>query len=221
MNGNFAISHHTLRRIVDFNFFPASEMDDSWWQSDWLAASLFNRLRKSKATQNKLSDFILESYQLRHENYFDFTSHEKKAALLSGTELKALLYAIGLIVESDTIANAIERDAQQTIKESLGEADYLYALKNRISISRPPAKDKITLTSNKTQDFKDFKTLIYQSGLHCLLSLLNDMPQGFIQRILFKLPKAWSTAIPLSDNKNDYQEIKAYLPSLFKGLETS
>ena len=221
MNEEFATSHRTLRRIVDFNFFPISEMDDSWWQSDWLAPSLFNRLRKSKAVRGKLSDFILESYQLRRENYFDFTSSEKQAALLNSAELKALLYVIGLIVESDTIANAIEKKAQSIIKESLGEADYLYALKNRISIGRSQTKGKITLAGNKAQDFKDFKSRVYQSGLRCLLNLLDDMPQDFIQRILFKLPKAWSAAIPSSDNKDDYQEIKACLPRLFKELEIS
>ena len=219
MSEDAVIPDKILCRMIDFNFFPSLEMDDSWWESDWLATPLFARIRNIKATRRKLSDFILESYRLEHENYFDFESYERQAALLSRADLKSLLYAMGLIIESDTIASAIEKETQQAIKRSLGEADYLYALKNRMSMNRTQSKHKIPLADKKVRDAADFKDCIYQSGLRCLLSLLDDMPQGFIQRILFKLPKAWGTAP--SGNKDDYRAIRTCLPRLFKDLKIS
>ena len=203
----------TLRRVIDFNFFPSLEMDNSWWEADWLPTPLFDRVRSIKATHRKLSDFILERYQIKHEIYFDFENYEQKAALLSSTDLKALLYKIGLIIESGTIAGAIEKKAQQAIKKSLGEADYLYALKNNIAMSSPRTANNGSVPAQKISDIKDFKSYVYQSGLRCLLGLLSDMPQGFIQRILFKLPKPWGATS--FENKADYQVIKRHLPHLF------
>lgn len=220
MNKDIAVADYDLGRVIDFNFFPILEMDESWWQPEWLPHPIFNRLVKNDAARHKLCDFILEKYQLKHENYFDFSSYEKQVALLGRVELKALLYAIGLITEADTIAHAIEREAQQAIKQSLGSADYLYALKNRTSIHHSQSGDETTHTDKKTRDYTNFKARVHQSGLRCLLTLLNDMPQGFIQRILFKLPKAWS-ALSWSDDKADYGEIRTCLPRLFKELKTA
>ncbi len=212
------MSDDTLRRVIDFNFFPSLEMDDSWWESNWLATPLIARIKNVKAAHRQLSDFILESYQMERENYFDFGSHEQKAALLSSVDLKALLYKIGLVMESDTIANVIERKAQQAIKKSLGEADYLYALKNRISIDYPRASNKVLPAVEQTGGGTDFNNYIHQSGLRCLLGLLDNMPQGFIQRLLFKLPKSWSEIS--RGNEDDYQVIRTYLPRLLKEINT-
>lgn len=220
MNEGATISDPSVREIINFNFYPSLEIDDSWWTSDYLAISLFARLRKVKATHRKLSDFILARYQLGNKNYFEFTSYEKRAALLASGDLKALLYRIGLLIESTAIAGVIQRQTQQTIKKSLGEADYLYALKNRTAIRCLRGSNKIVPTAERKRDFSNFKRGIYQSGLRCLLALLNDMPQDFIQRILFKLPKEWSESTGAGD-KDDYKKIKTCLPHLFKELKTS
>ena len=219
MSVDTTMSGKLLRRVIDFNFFPSLEMDDSWWELEWLNVSLLTRLKSIKAAHRSLSDFILESYSMKHENYFDFGSHERQAALLNAIDLKALLYTMGLIIESKTIAGVIEREAQRTIKEALGEADYLYALKNRISINYPCADDRVPFSFEQMSGTADFRTYVYQSGLRCLLALLDDMPQGFIQRILFKLPKTWSTIS--GDSKNDYQAIRTYLPRLFEEIKTA
>ena len=208
----------SLRGILDFNFSPVVEMDDSWWQPEWLAVPLFNRLKGIKAARRKLSIFILESYELEHESYFDFTSYEKRAALLKSADLKALLYSMGLIVQSEAIAAVIQRETQHAIRKALGETDYLYALKNKRSIDRTQFQSAATDIQKHAHDAASFKDYIHQSGLYCLLSLLENMPQGFIQRILFKLPKAWH--IPsLVGGKKDCREIKACLPRLFKELK--
>jgi len=210
-----ATANHSMQRVIDFNFFPAKEMDESWWDSDWLATSLFLRLRQIKAAQRKLSQFILQRYQLIQSPYFDFSNPPRQVALLGSADLKAVLYALGLIIEADTIANAIQREAQQAIKQSLGEADYLYALKNRMLLLPIQSKERIMLTDKRAQRFVNFKHRIYQSGLRCLLSLLDDAPPGFVQRLLFKLPRAWSV-IPQLGSKNDYQALAAYLPRLLR-----
>ena len=218
MSAAAATPSHDLRRVIEFNFFPISEMNESWWQSDWLAVPLFRQLTETKAAWPKLSDFLLESYQLKGEIYYDFATREKQAALLSSTDLKALIYLMGLIVESDTIANAIEKETQRAIRQSLGEADYIYALKNKVSMCRPQTGYRTTVDDKEEHHFTDFKNRVYQSGLRCLLNLLGDVPQSFIQRILFKLPKAWS-ALSLANNKDDYHEIRTCLPHLFKELK--
>ena len=219
MSVDTVMSGEMLRRVIDFNFFPSLEMDDSWWEPEWLTVSLLTRVRSVKATHRKLSDFILERYRIKHENHFDFGSYERQAALLNGIDLRALLYTMGLIIESKTIAGVIEKEAQRTIKESLGEADYLYALKNRMSINYRHAGDRVPFSVEQMRGATDFKTYVCQSGLRCLLALLDDMPQGFIQRILFKLPKTWSAIS--HDKQNDYQAIRAYLPHLFKEIRTT
>ena len=212
------MSDETLRRVIDFNFFPSLEMDDSWWESNWLATPLIARIKNVKAAHRKLSDFILESYQMKRENYFDFKNYERQAALLSSVDLKALLYKMGLVIESNTIASVIERKAQQAIKKSLGEADYLYALKNKMSIDYLRASNQVLPVVEQASGGVNFKNYIHQSGLRCLLSLLDDMPQGFIQRLLFKLPKSWSEI--LCEDKDEYQAIRAHLPRLLKEINT-
>ena len=221
MNNDTTMPNHSLRRIIDFNFYPILGMDDSWWDAEWLPIPLFKQLRKNKVARRKLSDFILRNYQLESKSYFDFSSPEKQAALLSSADLKALLYKIGLIVESDTIANAIQKQAQQAIRKSLGEADYLYALKNRISMHHLRVYPKATSAEQQTPNFANFKSQLYQSGLRCLISLLADTPSGFVRRILLKLPKNWGDEIPLSENKDEYSEIRTCLPRLLKELKTS
>ena len=218
MSSETIMSDDTLRRVIDFNFFPSLEMDDSWWESSWLASPLIARIRNVRAAHRKLSDFIMEHYQMKQESYFDFGSYERQAALLRSVELKALLYRIGLVIESNTIASIIEKKAQQAVKKSLGEVDYLYALKNRMSIDHLRASNQILPAFEQTNSGGDFKNYIHQSGLRCLLSLLDDMPQGFIQRLLFKLPKPWSELSP--ENKDDYQAIRTYLPRLLKEVNT-
>ncbi len=216
MSDDTTMSDDTLRRVIDFNFFPSLEMDDSWWESDWLATPLVARVRIVKAAHRKLSDFILESYRMKRENYFDFGSYERQAALLSSVDLKTLLYKIGLVIESNTIASVIEKKAQQAIKKSLGETDYLYALKNRISMDYSRVPNKVLLSVKQKRDTTDFKSYVHQSGLRCLLGLLDDMPRGFIQRLLFKLPKPWSEIS--RGNKDDYGAIRTYLPRLLKEI---
>jgi len=215
MSSRRAVAHLSMQRVIDFNFFPAKEMDESWWDSDWLATSLFLRLRPIKGAQRKLSQFILHRYQLSQSPCFDFSNPERQVALLGSADLKAVLYALGLMIESDTIANAIEREAQQAIKQSLGIADYFYALKNRMALVPIPSKERIMLTDKRAHHFVNFKHRIYQSGLRCLLSLLDDAPPGFVQRLLFKLPRAWSV-LPQLGNKSDYQALAAYLPRLLR-----
>ena len=220
MNMNVVVANHQYHRIIEFNFFPASDLDDSWWPSEYLPATMFKRLIKINTVRRRLSDFILQSYQLDNEVYSDFSTAEKQAALLSSADLKVLLYLMGLMIESDTIANVIERDAQHAIKQSLGAEDYLYILKNRISMGSRQSATK-TVSANRTAyDFSDFKRRAYQDGLQCLLSLLDDMPQGFIQRVLFKLPKTWSASSVTTD-KDRYRDIRNYLPRLFKELKLS
>ena len=95
MSVDTVMSGKVLRRVIDFNFFPSLEMDDSWWEPEWLPISLLTQVRSVKAAHRKLSDFILERYRIKHENYFDFGNYERRAALLSGIDLKALLYTDG------------------------------------------------------------------------------------------------------------------------------
>ena len=219
MNTDIALTCHDLCRIIDFNFFPIVEMDDSWWPQQHLTPSTFKRLIKTKVARRQLSDFILRSYQLKHEVYYNFSTPEKQAVLLSSRDLKALLYSLGLMIESDTIAYAIERETQRAIKQSLGEVDYLYALKNRISMQHSQSSQKMMPATNKTCDFSNFKHWVYQSGLRCLLSLLDDMPPGFIQRVLFKLPKSWNTS-SVTSSRDDYHYMRTYLAQLLKEFKT-
>ncbi|MBC6413693.1 MAG: SctK family type III secretion system sorting platform protein [Chromatiales bacterium] len=220
MKTDAVIPNYNLHRIIDFNFSPVSEMDDSWWPQEHVTVALFKQLKKISAARRKLSDFILTRYQLKKEVYSDFSTPEKRIALLSSADLKALLYSLGLMIESDTIADVIEKEAQQAIKQSLGEEDYLYALKNRMVMRRLHRSDKMTTRNNKTYNYSDFRQQVYQSGLHCLLSLLDGMPKGFIQRILFKLPKTWDASLS-NGSKDDYHYMSTHLPRLFKEFKLS
>lgn len=191
-------------------------MDQSWWNTDWLPISLYTKLKESNRVHHKLSDFILKAYQLEDEGYFDFGTATKRIALLDNTALKRLVFLMGLIVESNTIASAIQRKRQQAIKQVLGEADYLFALKNRFRFNTTTPSRSVV--ADQTQDFDNFKDTIYQSGLYCLANLLQDVPQGFVKRVLLKLPKAWSTRYPTTISGN-YSQMKARLSSLFKEIE--
>ena len=212
---NTHLSIPLLQRIIQFNFFPSEYMDESWWDTKWSAVSLYTKLKENRQARQKLSEFIIEAYHLESEGYFDFSSATKKVALLDSSNLKRLLILMGLIVESDTIAAVIQRNPQQTIKQSLGEEDYLFALKNRFRFSTSGSNEQ---AANSEHEFSDYKATVCKSGVHCLADLLQDASSGFIQRVLFKLPKAWSDWYPTSAAGN-YQQIATYLPSLFKEVE--
>ena len=204
-----------LKRIIQFNFFPSEYMDESWWNTEWSDVSLYAKLKKSPRARRKLSEFIIKAYHLESEGYFNFSSAAQKVALLDNPNLKRLLVLMGLIVESDTIAAVIQREAQQAIKQSLGEEDYLFALKNRFRFSASVSNKQAVKSEH---DFGDYKTTVCKSGTQCLADLLQDASQGFIQRVLFKLPKTWSGWYPTPATGN-YPQIATCLPSLFREVE--
>jgi hypothetical protein len=175
-----------LPLIYEFNFLPGRYIHPSWLEG-LIEDDLFNRLKKSRRAGQRLSPLILLKFGLDRTCFFNFEDPVRRLALLNGETLLKLIYLAGVSVHAGEISQVIERDSVLSLKKSLGEEAYLFALKRApFLVGRmdfPPYP-------RKTTDYEGFRDLVYECGMKALEACLGGEEASLRKRLALKLPRA-------------------------------
>ncbi len=177
-----------LRELLQFNFLPTLDIDDSWWQPEWLAGASSSPLDFPGRAHFHLSRFFLEQIGLADQFDFDFSPLEKRIALLSSQRLKRLVYLVGLTLQSQRIAHAIRGSDRQAIKKSIGEEDYFFVTKRGVTLLKEAGVQSPPVASGDDR-FDDLNERCYRVGMGSLATVMQSFPTAFIRRLQLKLPR--------------------------------
>ncbi len=177
-----------FRELLQFNFLPTQDIDDSWWRSEWLAGTLLNPKQFPACAQFHLSRFFLRKRGLADQFDFDFSADEKQIALLPGKRLKRLVYLAGLTLQSQRIAHVIRGSDRQAIKSSVSEEDYFFAIKRGAFLLKE-ARFESTAPFDKGERFDRLNEDCYRLGVNNLATVMRKFSPAFVGRLQSKLPK--------------------------------
>ena len=167
--------------IHEFNLRPARYIDQTWL--DDLDDQLITRLTKSRRGERKLSDLILDRFQLRDHFFFDFEDKSERIALIDSATLHQLFFATGIALNHTYIRSIIEKSAQLQLKQSIGEASFTFGIKKAPLLIGNQGFPFIL-----KPDPDDLKTSFTLAGLKCFSAVFSGGPRALTQRLKFKLP---------------------------------
>ena len=185
-----------MQALLEFAFLPTRYIESSWLQ--YLPQSgLLQKLRDCKRVEAALSKYILEHFQLSAEDcvhWFDNARHEHglpesitHLIAMPATDIQRLVYYLGACVNERAIRLCLDGQQVRAAKSRVGEAVYLFGLKRAPYIIGQLNLPSVSIPSNI-----DLGASIQQCGILCLLTAIDDYGDAFKQRLLFKLPYAWS-----------------------------
>ena len=177
-----------LRELLQFNFLPTLDIDNSWWQPEWLADVSSDPLNFPDCAQFHLSRFFLKQINLTDQFDFDFSSHEKWVALLPGKRLKRLVHLVGLTLHSQRIALAIRSSDRQVIKKAIGEEDYFFATKRGVLLLKEARFQSLPFASGR-DGFDDLNEECYRAGIGNLATVTQEFSAAFVRRLQLKFPR--------------------------------
>ncbi|MFH0787906.1 MAG: SctK family type III secretion system sorting platform protein [Pseudomonadota bacterium] len=175
-----------LPLIYEFNFWPGRYIHPSWLEG-LIENDLFNRLKESRRAGQRLSPVILLKFGLDRSCFFNFEDPLRRLALLNGEALLKLVYLAGVSVHAGEISRVIEREAVLSLKKSLGEEPYLFALKRAPFLA---GRIEFPPYPLKTTDYAGFGDLVYESGMKVLEACLGEEEASYRKRLVLKLPRA-------------------------------
>lgn len=190
--------------ICQFNFSPIRYMHPTWF-SALPNGSLLERLRHCQRAEPRLSRYLLAYFNLVGHYWFEFTAPTHRIALLPSVSLTKLLFYAGLTLNAEPIRRTLLRTDVIRLKQRLGEKPYLFALKRAPFLYSPQANP-----ANLPHD-ETLRAHLMREGMRCLSSVFHDHHRALTQRLLWKLPRSWSTVYSPDPVETDTQETLTWL----------
>lgn len=170
--------------IWEFNYKPERYIDSTWLEN-LPNGQLLDKLRQNKRDTSQLSHYLLGQLGFNGEFYFNFKDPIAKVALSAPSDLKKLIFYIGITYHHHEIRQVITQKHVMTMKADIGEELYEFGLKQSPNIARKPLSC-FTLP----QDMPLSQRCII-SGMICLNVTFKSQPNALRKRLLIKLPKPW------------------------------
>lgn len=192
-----------LSDLLAFAWSPEAYMDPSWWREDWLAPSLFERLRENPRSRRHLSNFLLRTMGLADGGLVGRDSPEVDLALVEGRRLQRLVVLAGVTLLSGSIARVLRGPDRRRIKDAIGDADYEFAVR-RGRLLLQQARVKRDLPGLDLPDCGLAEEALRRCGVGSLATALQDAPAALVRRVQLKLPRTfverhWEPLAPRSD----------------------
>lgn len=174
--------------LLRFNYQPTAYMHPSWWQTNWLPADLFERLRQNPRSQRHLSGFFLRQAGLADRMVLDCDPVHSRLALIPGPRLNRLALLAGLTLLSPSIARVLRSADKALIKEGLGERDYEFAIRRgRLLLQQARLTD--TAGDIGLRAPAEAMAEARQLGIASLATALQDAAEPLLRRTRWKLPR--------------------------------
>lgn len=172
--------------ICHFNAIPAEYLHPSHLEPV-IPRSVFGALLSSERGRMKLNELVLQKFKLKGVFHTDFRSMPLRLALLDPQTLENLVLYAGVIYYSKNIVQVVEKKALLDIKEKIGEAIYMFAVKKAPLFNR--VKPQITtLSPNPSNLYLG----ILAAGQRMLEHLFSSEPISIQQRLQLKFPATYS-----------------------------
>lgn len=177
--------------VIRFNFDPVSYSHPSWWNCGRLPAKVFRQLTADPLAASTLSKRMLEQHYIDADFDFDFSHPFKRIAFLDYGEQRRLVFRLGLVIYHAHIAAAIHREEQEQLREIIGQADYLLALRLEPGAGLVAGED---LPALPLSDKYRCRYAIYLAGFTLLAKIVSGEPPGFKKRFYLIWPKKFVLA---------------------------
>jgi len=179
--------------IVEFNCLPSRYAHPSWFAALPHGALLLG-LRASPRIPPPLSRHLLAAWGLEGQYCCDFSAPATRLALLDSATLTQLVLYAGLTATAAYVRRTVERDKVAALKQRLGEAAFLFALKRAPFLSGvKPLPDALHRASPDA-----FHQITLIAGLQCLAASLKGRERALRRRLLFKFPQGWAVSFAAS-----------------------
>lgn len=192
-----------LSEVLAFAWSPAAYMDPSWWQEDWLARSLFERLRENPRSRRHLSRFLVRKLGLADGGTVALESPEADLALVEARRLNRLVVLAGVTLLSGSIARVLRGPDRRRIKDTIGDADYEFAIRRgRLLLQQARLRGDIAGLDLPGCGLADEASRRY--GVGGLATALQGASVALVRRVQLKLPRTfveryWEPLAPRSD----------------------
>jgi len=175
--------------IIDFNFSPASYIDESWLQEvDHGNAAI--SLLHSGSSVKMVSKFILRSFNLSDDFDLDFSYYIKELALLDRSVLAKIVYHAGLLLNAPMLKSIIQREKRQALISCVSESTYFFLVKKAPFLAGElpsifPCEFVIDWSN-----LAELKKHFFRSGVRLLGLIFASESDAYKKRLLFKFPSA-------------------------------
>lgn len=167
--------------IHQFNIHPAAYAHPSWFAE--IEPNLLRCLVNTRRGISRLSAMLLKQYDLDGDTCYDFEYPWWRFALLPADVLSKLTRYCGLVSLHRQIASFVDKRALRRIKESLGEQDYVFAVKRvPLLAGRKHGADL------RWNGRFDIGRLARQYGRAYFFSHFSGAPRAITGRLAFKFP---------------------------------
>lgn len=176
-NGLFHLIHQ-------FNVHPATYAHPSWFMPS-ITPELLQRLQKTRRGIARLSTILLRREKLCNNTCYDFEYPWWRFALLPANVLYKLTLYCGLASMHRQIAAMVDRTHLSQIKKSLGEKDYIFAVKRAPILTGKQHGMELCWNGHC-----DVGQLAGQYGIAYFLSHFSDAPRAITTRLSFKFSQS-------------------------------
>ena len=178
--------NNLLPLIYTFNICPAKYIHVSWIDHI-IKGVFFERLRKNKRAEKRISSLILERFELEGKYFFDFEEQCRRLALIDLESLSNLVFFAGTALNAKRLSGIIERETLLSLKKDIGEKVYQFALKRA-----PILIGRVEAPFVMEQQSSGYRQHIMQCGMKCLKACFDGEPAALTKRLLFKLHSRFS-----------------------------
>ena len=211
-----------LRGILEFNCLPASYMDVSWWNSEWMPPEVFSELRRFPKALVRLSDFICERFELPPAFDVDYQTPVGKLALLTGEPLMRLVFLAGVTRVSPWIASVLKSVDVREVKRRIGADLYDFALRNGRFLLRQTRLPQLAAHQLNCEP-GSLNERCHIEGVRGLAVALDGEPEPLVRRVQLKIPKSLvdSNWLQAADNSAGFLRLFSLLERQLPTLSPS
>ncbi len=173
--------------VVQFNYFPSSYADESWW-SAFKLMNIYKKLAKRPQTHRRLSRALLEQLKISGQYDFDFDHKTKKLALLPASDLRRLIRVLGLVSHSAQLRRIVLGSELKRLHEFVSKEDHSLAL--RLSFACEGRFPPVSAELSQDGLVGAIASHVEERGLSILDKAFGAGLSGaFVKRFLLKMPK--------------------------------
>jgi hypothetical protein len=169
--------------VYKFNLMPAEYIHRTWIET-FIPPILFEKITQSEKGTEKLSQWLLERFNLNNDYYYDFVDPLFRLALLPNDVISQITLYCGVALNYKNITAVIDKSKKEEIINNIGIESY------RFGIRRAPlllGNGKILAEPWSEKD--DVKSHIQRYGAAYFLTSFARAPKSIFKRLILKFPK--------------------------------
>lgn len=157
----------------------------------------WDNLKSISRIQSKLSQLLLNYFNLFDRPFYQFEEPRLRIALLESKILNSLLIYAGAIIYSESISKLVAKKDVLALKESIGENLYFFVSKKASLLTG--FAPKIPLS----QDISITRQVLFEAGKQCLQMCLANEDENLLNRLILKFPSEinWDFQTPILEEQ--------------------